>query len=77
MENKQVLEYYIPSDTDLYLGYECYEFMEQYANYKNRVLEDRIKEFRKELNLWWLFDADGKKITKDLLNEYDRHFNLK
>lgn len=51
--------------------------MEKYANYKNRVLEDRIKEFRKELNLWWLFDADGKKITKDLLNEYDRHFNLK
>lgn len=53
------------------------ELMEQYANYKDKVLEDKIKEFRKELSLWWLFDADGKKITKDLLEEYDKHFNIK
>ena len=41
--------------------------MEQYANYKNRILEDRIKEF-----------AQFVKTNCDSYTErmYDKHFNI-
>lgn len=41
--------------------------MEQYANYKNRILEDRIKEF-----------AQFVKINCDSYTErmYNKHFNI-
>lgn len=52
------------------------QIMEKYANYKNRILEDRIKEFREDI-------LKGKWIkylqicTEDRLEEYDKHFNIK
>ena len=51
--------------------------MEKYANYKNRILEDRIKEFRKELEYRAsLLDSTGSQFNK-YLKKYDKHFNIK
>lgn len=43
--------------------------MERYANYKNRILEDKIKEFRE-------FMPDHTNKTKYLKWVYDKHFNI-
>jgi len=52
-------------------------YMEKYANYKNRILEDRIKEFRKELEYRAsLLDSTGSQFNK-YLKKYDKHFNIK
>ena len=57
----------------------CNEFMEKYANYKNRILEDRIKEFRE------IFAKDCDDMgelpfryeNKDyFLDQYNKHFNI-
>lgn len=63
------------------------ELMEKYANYKNRILEDRIKEFRNKLTEaqfnMFLKDQENKTWTieeKSILSllslEYDKHFNI-
>lgn len=54
---------------DLFQGYDCSTVMEKYANYKNRILEDRIKEFRE-------FMPDHTNETKHLKWVYDKHFNI-
>ena len=48
-------------------------YMEKYANYKNRVLEERIKVFRD-----YIVDIPyiGVLEEKELLKEYDKHFNI-
>jgi len=56
--------------------YNFYEdFMEKYANYKNRILEDRIKEFRDNIanksKIWESWD-----VTPSLSEQYDKHFNI-
>tara|TARA_R110000868_G_scaffold1729_4_gene13893 strand:- start:2624 stop:2935 length:312 start_codon:yes stop_codon:yes gene_type:complete len=63
------------------------ECMEKYANYKNRILEDRIKEFRNKLTeaqfKMFIKDRDNKTWTieeKSMLSlifmEHDKHFNI-
>lgn len=57
------------------------EIMEKYANYKNRILEDRIKEFRDSLltikqSLTDYRELDAKEELDLLLQEYDKHFNI-
>lgn len=66
-------------------------YMEKYANYKNRILEDRIKEFRKVLvdNAYPGIPiaenvADPVTLnawhdyasTNITIKEYDKHFNI-
>ena len=53
------------------------EIMEKYANYKNKVLEDRIKEFRQILkNQVYSFSNVYDDVEISFLNEYDKHFNI-
>lgn len=63
------------------------KIMEKYANYKNRILEDRIKEFRNKLTEaqfnMFLKDQENKTWTieeKSMLSllslEYNKHFNI-
>ena len=47
--------------------------MEGYANYKNRILEDRIKEFRQLMAKPW-FENSEDKNTGDWIKELDKHF---
>ena len=51
--------------------------MEKYANYKNRILEDRIKEYRQKI-VDTIEQMNNSKygITIDFLGEYDKHFNI-
>lgn len=54
------------------------ECMERYANYKNRILEDRIKEFREELKTTYYEQGYFRDWAfNDLLLGYDKHFNIK
>jgi hypothetical protein len=50
-----------------------YKTLEDYANYKNKVLEDRIKEFSNLINN---IDYPDDVIT-DIKSQYDKHFNIK
>jgi len=45
------------------------EIMEKYANYKNSILEDRIKEFRE-------IYRSHPNISDYKVKEYDKHFNI-
>lgn len=51
-------------------------YMEQYANYKNRILEDRIKEFRKQFELHAFYNDCGDNLVGLIQEEYDKHFNI-
>lgn len=51
-------------------------YMEKYANYKNRILEDRVKEFREIMSTSW-FENSEDRVTGDWIKEYDKHFNIK
>ena len=49
--------------------------MEKYANYRNRILEDRIKEFREDtLKGKWIKYLQI--CDEYCLEEYDKHFNI-
>lgn len=53
--------------------------MEQYANYKNRILEDRIKEFKKVFKNKWNYlveDYSERDVIPDILEQYNKHFNI-
>jgi hypothetical protein len=49
--------------------------MEKYANYKNRILEDRIAEFRQHLVLKIVPYTDSL-LERWYLEQYDKHFNI-
>lgn len=62
--------------------------MEGYANYKNRILEDRIKEFRRllkeemtvdydgEVNIFCIIDNNDMWHYHDIFKVYDKHFDI-
>jgi len=65
----------------------CSEAMELYAKSKNKILEDRIKEFRDKLtevqfnmflkdqeNKIWIIEE--KSMLALIFMEYDKHFNI-
>ena len=60
-------------DKNAYLVIEGY--MERYASYKTKVLEDRILEFRNNIkdkcSIWENFDT-----SPSLSEQYDKHFNI-
>jgi len=71
-------------DLDGYIT--CSEVMELYAKSKNRILEDRIKEFSKKLGNEALSTFLNNKDLGDVIKsesilkvqkEYDKHFNIK
>ena len=55
--------------------------MEKYANYKNRILEDRIKEFEQKLRfnigVGGIWNSEWSSLGKLMIEEYDKHFNIK
>lgn len=52
------------------------KFMEQYANYRNKELEDKILEFSRQLNT--IAKASTyTNILQDIKNQYNTHFNIK
>jgi len=54
-------------------------YMEKYANYKNRILEDRIKEFKKVFKNKWNYlaeDYSERDVIPDILDQYNKHFNI-
>lgn len=50
--------------------------MEKYANYKNKVLEDRIKEFREMLKTASFSESSEGQEAEYWLEVYDKHFNI-
>ena len=58
------------------MGWDNYQLMEKYANYKNRILEDRIKEFRKYFELHAFYNDCGDSLVDLIQEEYDKHFNI-
>ena len=66
----------------------CNEFMEKYANYKNRVLEDRIKEFGRllkekltvddsgSIDIFYIFNKSDLWHYHSIEEVFDKHFNI-
>ena len=60
------------------------EVMEDYASYKNKVLEDKILEFREDIKsigitmegCFIIKHSNGNSTAYNILNAYDRSFNI-
>jgi hypothetical protein len=59
--------------------YDCnYSIMEEYANYKNKMLEDKILRFRQTLLHLNEDSVHGhNRYYTFCLEEFDKHFNIK
>lgn len=68
---KEGYNFTVETNTDVYAT----TFMEKYANYKNKILEDRIAEFRQHLVLKIVPYTDSP-IERWYLEQYDKHFNI-
>ena len=63
-------------------------YMEKYANYKNRILEDRIKEFGRllkeeltvddsgSIDIFYIFDKSDLWHYHSIEEVFDKHFNI-
>lgn len=76
---KEWVEEYNKETDSQYSDYDCnYSIMEKYANYKNRILEDKILRFRQTLLHLNEDSVHGhNRYYTFCLEEFDRHFNIK